>query len=122
MRKYGWSDLHYLSKQTVLNLKDNKSAYSFRRKVEKYLADNTSVEQLHITVNIAMCSIPKPLMVGVEDGNILAERSALGHFLVNDQIQQYKIEVFVDKQVDTRSRDKILKLSDTIFIEGNINI
>lgn len=122
VRKYGWSDLHYLSKQAILRIKNNKSAFTFRRKVEKYLADNNDVEQFHITVNIAMCSIPKPLTVGVEGGNILAERSALGYFFANDQIQQYKIEVFVDNEIDSISKDKILKLSDSIFTEGNIDI
>ena len=121
LHNYSWSELHYLTKQKLLKITDKNKAYVFRRDVEKFLADNTGIEPFHITANIPLCSVPKPLLSGVGGGNILEERSALGHFFINDHLQQYKIEVFLDKDVDSTTKDRILDLCNKIFKDGNLN-
>lgn len=113
-----WHDLHYLSKQTIVQYKDEKNIFSFRRDIEEYLAKLCKTKSIHIVVNIPRFNLPNPLLLGISTGSTFGESSSLGQFFYDDYLRQYAIEIFVDQVVEKTIKENISKTCAVIFKKG----
>lgn len=118
--RFTWPDLHYLTKQTIAGMKDDKSTFLSRRRFEGLLANKAGVADIHVAVHLPRMPSPRPFTGGVEDGRTFGERSALGAFLHDDAIRQYAIEIYVDPSVDAGSRHTIKTAAAEVMQNGNV--
>jgi HD superfamily phosphohydrolase len=122
LRRWGWDKLHYLLKHRLMSHKKVGQAFKFRRGIEKFLSRAARINVKHITVHIPDVRLPKPLLLGVQGGGTITDNSEVGHFLHNDFLRQYVIEVFIDPQVDEKARSVVLNMSAELFEQGHVDV
>ncbi len=118
VQRLAWEGLHYSVKNRLLGFGGVSDYYQYRRRIESYLAQGCGVENMHVVAHVPEVRIPQPLLMGVEGGKTLDERTEIGQFLQRDFARQYAVEVFVDPQVDEKSRTKIANSALDIFKGG----
>lgn len=118
--RFAWPDLHYLTKQTIAGMKNDRSTFLSRRRFEGLLAEKAGVQDVHVAVHLPRMPSPRPFTGGVKDGRTFGERSALGAFLHEDAIRQYAIEIYLDPCVEADSRRAIETAAAEILQHGNV--
>ncbi len=119
--RYGWEDIHYLTKKVILSLKNDKDAYQLRRNIENELSKLKGIESYQIAVHLQKYSVPKPIISGTIKGRLLEEVSGLSRFLIDDVKSQYVVELFLDKSISKSNEDVIKNNFKDMICQGKIN-
>lgn len=120
VKRVSWHELHYLSKQLILNLKTEAQAFSLRRTIEKELARSCrGVQPISILCHLPRFSVPRPLSLGTIRGDLLEYESALGRFLIEDVKHHYRVELFLDQSISNRQPEVVERFRD-MMVDGNV--
>jgi len=122
LARWSWVKLHYLVKHRLMALKGASQNFQFRRGLEIFLARTAGVDSKHVIVRVPEIRLPKPLLLGVQGGGTLTDNSELGRFLHDDFLRQYAVEIFIDPQVDERTRSVVLNTAVNVFERGFLEI